>query len=89
MSGRSDVGDLDDSLPFQVFEHLGEKSFMTGVVNQLHSSPPKESPIRNESSDQERNPDIDTYTPLEKEFNIMTYGDLDHLRESYSFPSRI
>ena len=89
MSGRADVGDLDNSLPSWVSEHLGETSFMTNEVNQLPSYPPEESPPRDESSDHGGNPKIDTRTPLENKFNIMTQGDLDRLRESCFFPSRI
>ena len=62
---------------------------MKDEVNQLPSSPLEESSTRDESSDQEGNPDIDICTPLEKEFNIMTQGNLDRLRELYSFPSGI
>ena len=62
---------------------------MTDEVNQLPASFPEESPFRDEPSDHEGNPVIDTRTPLEKEFNVMTQGDLDCLRESYSFPSGI
>ena len=62
---------------------------MMDEVNQLPSSPLEESPPRDESSDHEENSEIDTRTPLEKEFNIMTQGNLDCLRESYSFPSGI
>ncbi|GFZ17514.1 ubiquitin carboxyl-terminal hydrolase-related protein [Actinidia rufa] len=69
--------------------HLRETSFMTDEVNQLPSYPPEESPPRDEPSDHGGNPEIDTRTPFENEFNIMTQGDLDRLRESCSFPSGI
>ena len=52
---------------------------MTSEVNQLPASPPKESPTKDEPSNHKRNPMIDTRTPLEKEFNVMTQGDLDCL----------
>ena len=53
---------------------------MTDEVNQLPSSPFEESPIRDDSFD------MATRTPLEKELNVMIQGDLDRLRETYSFP---
>ena len=56
---------------------------MTDEVNQLPSSPFEESPLRDDSFD------MATRTPLEKELNVMIQGDLDHLRETYSFPARI
>ena len=60
---------------------------MANEVNQLPLPPPEESPPRDEPSHHGENPEIDTRSPLEKEFNVMTQGDLDHLRELYSFPS--
>ncbi|GFS35835.1 hypothetical protein Acr_00g0042450 [Actinidia rufa] len=62
---------------------------MMDEVNQLLSSPPKESPPRDKTSNQGESGEIDNCTPFEKEFNIMTKGDLDRLRESYIFPPRI
>ena len=62
---------------------------MIDEINQLPTSPLEESPPRDEPSDHEGNLVIDTRTPLEKEFNVMTQGDLDCLRELCSFPSGI
>ena len=80
MSNSADVGDL---------ENLGEKSYMTEKVNQLPSSPPEESPLQDDSSDHREDPEMSTSSPLEKETNVMTQGDLDRLREAYSFPAKI
>ena len=44
MSGNSDVGNLENTLPSWIFDHLGEKSYMMDEVNQLSSSPKVESP---------------------------------------------
>ena len=82
MSGRDDIGDLESSLSCWISEHVGEKSFMTNEVNQLPSSPQKE------SSDHGEDPTIDNRLPPEKEVNIMTQGDLDRLKESCIFPVR-
>ena len=62
---------------------------MANKVNELPLPLPKESPTRDEPSDHGKNPEIHTRSPLEKEFNVMTQGDLDHLRERYSFSFRI
>ncbi|PSS12159.1 Chromosome partition protein like [Actinidia chinensis var. chinensis] len=62
---------------------------MTDEVSQLPSSPPKDSPPWDETSDHEEDPEMAIRTPLEKEFNVMTQDDLDHLWETYSFPTRI
>ena len=62
---------------------------MTDEVNQLLSSPPEESPLRDDSSDHRKDPEMNTSSPLEKEINVMTQGDLDCLREAYSFPTGI
>ncbi|GFS31973.1 hypothetical protein Acr_00g0020190 [Actinidia rufa] len=58
---------------------------MTNKINQLPSSPLEEFPPRDEPSDHGRSGKIDNRTRLEREFNIMTQGDLDRLIESYSF----
>ncbi|GFZ01596.1 hypothetical protein Acr_15g0002050 [Actinidia rufa] len=62
---------------------------MSDVVNNLPSSPredpPEESPPPDKSSDHMEDPEMDTCSPLEKEINVMTQGDLDRLREEYSF----
>ncbi|GFS42962.1 hypothetical protein Acr_00g0082810 [Actinidia rufa] len=48
-------------------------------VNQLPSSPPKDSPPRDDMSDHEEDPEMAIRTPLEKEFHVMTQDDLDRL----------
>ena len=60
---------------------------MTNKVNELPLSPLEESPPRDELSNRGENPEINYCTSLEKEVNILTQGDLDHLRESCSFLS--
>ena len=66
---------------------------MIDKVNQLPSSPkkdpPEESPPRDISSDHMEDLGMNTCFPLGKEINVMTQNDLDHLRETYSFPSGI
>ena len=92
MSNSADVGDLEnleDSLPSWISKYFGKKSYMTNEINQLPSSPPKESPLRDDSSDHREDPEMSTSSPLEKETNVMTQGDLDRLREAYSFPAEI
>ena len=37
------------------------------------------------SSDHMEDPGMNTYSPLEKEINVMTQDDLDHLRKTYFF----
>ena len=44
MSNRIEVGDLDDSLPSWISNHLGERSVMTDEVNQLPSSSREDPP---------------------------------------------
>ena len=83
MSNNADVGDLENTLPSWISEHLGKKSYMTIKVTQLPSSP------RKESSDSDGSSSIDTRPPPEKETNTMTQGEQDHLRESCSFPAGI
>lgn len=79
MSHKTSLGDeeLGPSLPSWISEHLGGKSYITDEVNQ--SSPsmtkPTSSPEDNSS--------------LTKEFNVMSQGDLDKLRERYSFPPAV
>ena len=58
---------------------------MEDEVNQVPLPPLGESLHRDEPSDHGKNSEIDTRTPLEKEFNIMTQGNLDRLRELYFF----
>ena len=92
MSRRVNVGNLENlenSLLSWIFEHLEEKSYMTDEVNQLPSSPFEESPIRDDSFDNKEDPEMATRTSFEKELNFMAQGDLDRLRETYSFSIRI
>ena len=92
MSNSADVGDLENlgySLPSWVSKHLGEKSFMSDEVHQLPSSPPEGSPLRDDSPDYRVEPEMSTTSPLEKEVNVMTQGDLDLLRITCSFPDGI
>ncbi|GFY90905.1 hypothetical protein Acr_07g0011010 [Actinidia rufa] len=58
-------------------------------VNQLPLAPPKESFPRDELLDQGKNLEVDTYSSPATIINTMTQDDLDHLRESYSFPIRV
>ncbi|GFS38366.1 hypothetical protein Acr_00g0057070 [Actinidia rufa] len=60
----ADIGDLDNSLPSWVSKHLGEKSFMTDELNELLSSPPKE------SSDLGEDPEMENRPPPEREARI-------------------
>ena len=80
MSNNGDIGNLENTLPSWIYDHLGEKSYMTDEVNQLSSSPKVESP------DNEGVPSVDDRPSPKREINTMTQGDLDHLRESCSFP---
>ena len=84
---------LENSLPYWVFEHLGEKSVMMDKVNQLPKSPRedplKEFPTRDDTSIHIGDSRIDISSPLGKEINVMTQDDLDRLRENYSFPAGI
>ena len=84
MSSGICVGDLDNTLPSWVSEHLGEKSYMTDEVNQPPSSPLEESSSQAKNFDHGEDPEIATRTPLEKEFNVMTQDNLDCLRKTYS-----
>ena len=83
MSSEANIGDLDNSLPSWISDHLGEKSYMADEVNQLPSSP-QENPPSPEAS-----PSVTTPPPTERETNIMTQDELDFLRGSHSFPSSI
>ncbi|GFS44363.1 hypothetical protein Acr_00g0089900 [Actinidia rufa] len=64
---------------------LGGKSYITDDINQSPSSPLEGSLLGNSSAYTEYL-EMDTSSLL-KENNIMTLGDLDKLREKYSFPS--
>ncbi|GFY91662.1 hypothetical protein Acr_08g0000580 [Actinidia rufa] len=75
-----DLGDLENTLPSWILTHLGEQSYMTTEVTQYPSS------SREDSSDSEESPSIDTRPPPERETNIMTQRKLDCLLESCSFP---
>ena len=83
MFGNRDVRNLENSLLSWIFDHLGEKSYMTDEVNQFSSSP-KVEPPNNEGV-----PLIDDRPLPKREINTMTQGDLDCLRESCSFPTGI
>ena len=75
MSRRVNVENLENlenSLLSWIFEHLEEKSYMTDELNQLPSSPFEESPLRNDSSDHGKDPEVAIRTPLENELNVMT-----------------
>ena len=63
MSDNADVGDLENSLPSWISEHLGEKFSVSAKVTQLPSSP-REDPPSPEGS-----PSVDTRPPLERETN--------------------
>ena len=93
MSNRAEVRDLEDSLPYYISKHLGERLYMNDEVNQLPISlredPPKESSFWDDFSDHREDPEMVIRSPLEKEHNVMAQGDLDHLRETYFFPIRI
>ena len=92
MFSRVDIGDLENLgnfLPSWISEPLGEKLYMIDEVNQLPSSPPKESPLRDDSSNHKEDPEMNTSSPLEKEINVMTQGGLGRMREVYSFPAGI
>ncbi|GFZ03491.1 hypothetical protein Acr_16g0001150 [Actinidia rufa] len=89
MSSRIKLGDgeLGYSLPSWVSDHLGGKSYITDEVNQSPSLPFKGSPTDNSSIYTEY-PKMDT-SNLTKETSVMTQGDIDKLREKYSFPPGI
>ena len=80
MPDNINVGDLENTLPSWISDHLEERSYITTEITQYPSSP------RENSFDSEGSPLIDTRPPLGRETNIMTQGKLDFLRESCSFP---
>ncbi|GFZ05434.1 hypothetical protein Acr_17g0010060 [Actinidia rufa] len=91
MSGKVDVGDLENTLPSWISDHLGEWSYMTAEVIQYPSSP-REHPSDNEESplvEDEGSPLVDIQPPPERKTNTITHGELDRLKESCSFPSGI
>ncbi|GFZ01026.1 hypothetical protein Acr_14g0006610 [Actinidia rufa] len=83
MSGNINITDLENTFPYWISNHLGERSYMDTAVTQYPTSP------RDDSSRNEGSPSIDTRPPPERETNIMTQGKLDRLWESCSFPARI
>ncbi|GFZ15638.1 hypothetical protein Acr_25g0000470 [Actinidia rufa] len=86
MSNRADVGDLENSLPYWISKHLGEKSYMTDEVNQLHSSPFEEPPLRDDSSDHGEDPEMAIRTPLEKGAQCYDSGQLRSPEENVFLP---
>ena len=66
MSGKCDVENLKDSLPFWISNHLREKSYMADEINQLLSSPKKDPPSL------EGSPSDVTPPPIERKPNTMT-----------------
>ena len=83
MSSNIDVGDIENTLPSWISDHLGERSYMTIEVTQYPSSP------REDSFVSEGSPLIDTRPSSKRETNIMTQGELDRLQESCYFPTWI
>ena len=83
MSVDGNAGDLENFPPFWIFNHLGEKLYMADEVAQLSSSP-KDDPPSPEGS-----PSVSIPPPIERENNIMTQGELDRFRGSYSIPSNV
>ncbi|GFY91349.1 hypothetical protein Acr_07g0015450 [Actinidia rufa] len=76
MSDRTYLGDFDSSLPSWIFDHLGEKFYMTDEVNMSPSSP------KRDFSNSEGSPKEVSLPSFEKE-SIMILEDVDHLMESY------
>ena len=83
MFGNADVGDLENSLPSWISEHLGSKSYMLVDITQLPSSPGEDLPSPRRSLS------VDTWSLFERETNAMTQGKLDSLKESCSFLTRL
>ncbi|GFZ11055.1 hypothetical protein Acr_22g0004530 [Actinidia rufa] len=78
MSGRTDLGDSESSLPSWISDHLGEKSYMTDEVNMSPSSP------RRDFSSSDGSPPEVSLPSFEKE-NIMTLDDCcDELTNTHS-----
>ncbi|GFY82855.1 hypothetical protein Acr_02g0010950 [Actinidia rufa] len=86
MSSRINSGDgeFGHSLPSWMSDHLEGKSYIIDEASQSPSSPLKGSLTDHLSTYSE----MDT-SNLTKETSVMSQGDLDKLREKYSFPSRI
>ena len=83
MSNKAGVRDFQNSLLSWISDHLGEKSYMADEVTQLPSSP------RENPSNPEGSPSVVLAFQIEKETKIRTQGDLDCLKESFSFPLNI
>ena len=83
MSGKSDVEDLENFLLSWVPKHLGEKSYMPTEVTLLPFS------LREDPPSPEGSPLIELRSPLEREVNIMTQGEIDCLKKSCYFPARL
>ncbi|GFZ05180.1 hypothetical protein Acr_17g0007520 [Actinidia rufa] len=62
---------------------------MTEEVNQHPSTPPEESFHQEKLPDQGEDPEIEVPSSPTTELNTMTQGELDRLREAYSFPSGV
>ena len=62
---------------------------MSDEVHQLPSSMLEGSPLRDDSPEHIIEDEMSTTSPLEKEINIMTQGNLDLLRSTCSFPDGI
>ena len=73
MSGNADIGDLDNSLPSWISDHLGENSYMADEITQLPSSP------REDPSSLEGSPSADALPSLERETNNMTHDKVERL----------
>ncbi|GFS38320.1 hypothetical protein Acr_00g0056790 [Actinidia rufa] len=82
MFSRDDLGNLNNSLPPWISDHLGENSYMADEVQLPYS--PRENPPSPEAS-----PSGTTPPTIEREINIMTKNELDFLIESHSFPPSI
>ncbi|GFZ10805.1 hypothetical protein Acr_22g0002030 [Actinidia rufa] len=83
MSRNSDVSRSGDqeSLPSWISDHLGEGSpYMTDEVNQSPSSPMEGSP---------EHPLVVIHPSVGEKTNIMTLEELNALRDTYSFSSRV
>ena len=70
MFGNSDIGNLENTLPSWISDHLGENSYNGDEVNQLPSS------SRVESPNNEGVPPVDDRPLPEREINTMTQDDL-------------
>ena len=81
MFGEVTVEDLENSLPFWISDHLGDCSFMEIEVKDYPASPKEDlnKPVGGLPIVE------DTWSPPEKETNIMTQDELDYLEELSSF----